>query len=76
MIAPVKKIKRMYKHILEQAGQVNWMAIAALLTFVTVFVVSAVLIFKKDRAFIDRMAAMPLDESDYPTYETTQQYEQ
>jgi len=55
----------MFKYILETAGNINWMAIAALLTFVTIFLVSTVVILRRDRAFIDRMAHMPLEDN-YP----------
>lgn len=51
----------MYKHILETAGNINWMAIAALLTFVTVFLVSAILVFSKDKQFIHKMANLPFE---------------
>jgi hypothetical protein len=53
----------MYKYILEEAGNINWMAISALLTFVTVFLVSAVMAFKSSPAYIDKMANMPLDDA-------------
>ena len=39
------------------------MAIAALLTFVAVFVVGAVVAFRAEPAFIDKMANLPLDDS-------------
>jgi len=52
----------MYKHILQSAGNINWMAIGALLTFFTVFVVSAILVFKKESSYLKRMSEMPLDK--------------
>ena len=55
----------MFKHILESAGNINWMAISALITFAVIFMVSVVLVFKHNPAYIDRMASMPLDDS-YP----------
>lgn len=51
----------MYKYILEQAGNINWMALFALLTFMFVFVVSAVVAFTKNSKQIQYMAEMPLD---------------
>jgi len=60
----------MYKHILESAGNINWMAISALLTFFTVFVLAAVLAFKKDPAYIEKMSSMPLDDADSSTSKT------
>ncbi|MCB0570215.1 MAG: hypothetical protein KDC66_10645 [Phaeodactylibacter sp.] len=53
----------MFKYILESAGNINWMAISALLTFIVIFMVSAVLAFKRDPAYINKMANMPLDDS-------------
>ena len=52
----------MYKYILEGAGDINWMAIFALLTFFWIFSVSAITIFLKKKTFIDHMAQLPLDE--------------
>ncbi|MCB0636060.1 MAG: hypothetical protein KDC54_05560 [Lewinella sp.] len=53
----------MYKHILESAGNINWMAIFALLTFFFLFTISAVVIFTKRKSYIDHMAALPLDDN-------------
>ena len=53
----------MYKHILEGAGNINWMAIFALLTFFLLFVISAVAIFGRSKAYIDKMANMPMDDA-------------
>ncbi|MCR9102953.1 MAG: hypothetical protein NXI25_23575 [bacterium] len=53
----------MFKYILEGAGNINWMAIASLLTFMAVFLVSAMMAFRSKPAFIDKMANMPLDDS-------------
>jgi hypothetical protein len=52
----------MYKYILEGAGDINWMAIFALITFFIVFVMAAMLIIRSDKAFINKMAHMPLDD--------------
>lgn len=52
----------MYKYLLESAGSINWMAISALLTFLTVFVVSAVLVLRKDKTFIQKMANLPFED--------------
>jgi hypothetical protein len=51
----------MYQHILKNAGNINWMAIGALLTFFTIFVVSAILILKKESSYLKKMSEMPLD---------------
>lgn len=58
----------MFKYILETAGNIHWMAIAALLTFLAVFIVSTAVILKRDRAFIDRMAHLPLEDG-YSEYD-------
>jgi hypothetical protein len=60
----------MYKHILESAGNINWMAISALLTFFTIFVLAAILAFKKDPAYIEKMSSMPLDDAHSSTSKT------
>lgn len=51
----------MYKHILASAGDINWMAIFALLTFFWLFTISAITIFRKKKSFIDHMSNLPLD---------------
>ena len=38
------------------------MAIGALITFFTVFVVSVILAFKKDSSYLKKMSEMPLDK--------------
>jgi hypothetical protein len=55
----------MYKYILESAGNINWMAVFALLTFFFIFVISAYAILVKSKAYVDKMAHMPLEDS-YP----------
>ncbi|GLR17184.1 hypothetical protein [Portibacter lacus] len=50
----------MYKYILEAAGNINWMALFALLTFMIVFIVSAVLILTKNTNTIKHIAELPL----------------
>ncbi|MEM1121895.1 MAG: hypothetical protein AAGJ18_15695 [Bacteroidota bacterium] len=54
----------MYKYILEGAGDINWMAIFALVTFFWIFSVSAITIFLKKKSFIDHMAHLPLEQED------------
>lgn len=53
---------KMYKYILEQAGNINWMAIFALLTFMFIFITSVVVVFFKSKKSMDRMANLPLEE--------------
>ncbi|WP_235296417.1 hypothetical protein [Portibacter marinus] len=50
----------MYKYILESAGNINWMALFALLTFMFVFIVSAILIFTKNKKTIQHISHLPL----------------
>lgn len=52
----------MYKYILEQAGNINWMALFALLTFVFIFTTSLVLVFRHNKQYIDHMSGLPLDD--------------
>lgn len=52
----------MYKYILAEAGNINWMAIFALLTFFILFVMSAVLIMRRNGAYIEKMSHLPLEE--------------
>ena len=52
----------MAKYILEGAGNINWMAIFALITFLTVFSVGAWLALRKDSQAIKHMERLPLDD--------------
>ena len=52
----------MYKYILESSGNINWMALFALITFFTVFLISTYLVLRKDKDYLEKMAALPLDE--------------
>lgn len=52
----------MYKYIIAEAGNINWMAIFALVTFFFLFLMSAVLVFRRNDAFIEKMSSLPLDE--------------
>lgn len=55
----------MYKYILETAGNLNWMALFALLTFVFIFSLAIVLVFAKSNEEIDRVANLPLEDSEF-----------
>jgi hypothetical protein len=52
----------MYKYILEAAGNINWMAVMSLVTFMTVFVISSLLILRKNNSHISHMAHLPLED--------------
>ena len=56
----------MYKYLLETAGNINWMALFALLTFMFVFVTAAILVFRKSTDQLNHIASLPLEE-DYTT---------
>ena len=50
----------MYKYLLEAGANINWMALFALLTFMFVFIASAILILTKNTKTIKHIAALPL----------------
>jgi len=52
----------MYKYILESAGNINWMAVFSLLTFLTVFLLAVVLVLRRSDDHIQHMASLPLDD--------------
>ncbi|MBK9152197.1 MAG: hypothetical protein IPM26_14970 [Saprospiraceae bacterium] len=52
----------MYKYILESAGNINWMAIFALLTFFTIFLMSIWLVFRDSKEYIQKMEHLPLED--------------
>ena len=57
------KNNTMFKYILANGHEsVNWMAIFALITFVSIFVISAIAIFVKSNAHISHMESLPLDD--------------
>lgn len=66
----------MYKYILQGAGSINWMAISALLTFVTVFMVSAIMAFRSPRLYLNKMSNLPLEDSNLQTPETDLHHEE
>ncbi|HPK10092.1 MAG TPA: hypothetical protein P5235_12200 [Saprospiraceae bacterium] len=52
----------MFKYILDSAGNINWMAIFSLLTFMFIFSLGVWLVFKKDKKTIDYVANIPLHD--------------
>jgi cbb3-type cytochrome oxidase subunit 3 len=52
----------MYKYILETAGNINWMALFSLITFLSVFLLAIVLVFRRSDEHIRHMASLPLDD--------------
>ncbi len=54
----------MFRYLIQsQTHDLNWMAIFALVTFFTIFLVAIWLVLVRDRAFYDHMASLPLDDS-------------
>jgi hypothetical protein len=52
----------MYKYILQTAGNINWMAVFALMTFFFVFLMSVYLAFVKDAKSLQHIADLPLSD--------------
>jgi len=57
----------MYKYILESAGNINWMAVFALMTFFFIFSMSIYLAFVKDKKSLQHIADLPLND-DTPSH--------
>ena len=53
----------MYKYILEGAGDISLLALIPLTLFVIVFLVALVRTMIRNNNYIDRMANLPLDDS-------------
>lgn len=51
----------MAKYILEQAGNIDWMALFALITFFGIFTLSLILIFFGNKQQYQRLAELPLE---------------
>lgn len=54
----------MAKYILESAGNVNWMALFALLTFMFIFLTAVYMVLMDNKAFVQKMENLPLDGGD------------
>ena len=65
----------MYKYLLESSGNINWMALFALITFVAIFIIGSVNILRRDTAFIDKMANLPLEDNQTAHSETDDRHE-
>ena len=65
----------MFKYILEGIGHINLLAILSLLTFVAMFVIGAVTIFRRKPEFIDKMSNLPLEDTAITSNETTTDHE-
>ena len=51
----------MYKYILEQAGDINWMAVFALCTFFFIFITAVIMIWRRTDEHIRHMSHLPLE---------------
>ncbi|MFQ5448510.1 MAG: hypothetical protein ACE5FF_16410 [Saprospiraceae bacterium] len=54
----------MYKYILESVEKMNWLAVACLVLFFSIFILSTVWIMTRKKDFIDRMSNMPLEDDE------------
>lgn len=54
----------MAKYILESAGNINWMAMFALITFMSVFLTGVYLVVTDNKNFINKMKNLPLEGGD------------
>ncbi len=54
----------MYKYILQSVENINWLAVASLIIFFVIFVVSAMWAFMSKKEFIDKMSKLPLDNEE------------
>ncbi len=52
----------MYKYILEQAGEINWLGTVPLVLFVLFFTIVTIRVIRRDKKFINKMAQLPLEE--------------
>lgn len=52
----------MFKYILQNAGDINWLAVMALVLFFAIFLFDSVWILTKKKDYVDRVSRLPLDE--------------
>ena len=52
----------MYKYILQSVENINWLAVASLVIFFIIFVVSVLWAFMSKKEYVDKMANLPLEE--------------
>jgi hypothetical protein len=53
----------MYKHILERAGDIDWMALGPLLLFFVFFMVISIFAIRQKKEFVDKMSNLPLEDN-------------
>ncbi len=59
-----KHKSNMYKYILQSVENINWLAVASLVIFFVIFIISALWAFLSKKEFVDRMANMPLEDDE------------
>ncbi len=64
----------MFKYLLE-GNNINWMAIFALVTFFVIFLVSTIVVLGRNKAYTDKMANLPLEDSNPVNNEKSNDYE-
>lgn len=52
----------MYKYILQGAGDINWMAIVALVLFFAIFLFGSIWIISRKKDYVDKISRLPLDD--------------
>lgn len=53
----------MFKYILQNAGDIQWLALFPLILFFLVFVFAMIMTMLKNKKYIDRMANLPIEEN-------------
>ncbi len=52
----------MFKYILQNAGNINWLAIFSLVLFFAVFLFGTVWIMSRKKDYVDKVSRLPLDD--------------
>lgn len=52
----------MFKYILQNEGDINWLAIVALVLFFAIFLLSTVWVITRKKDYVDKVSRLPLDE--------------
>ena len=63
----------MVKYILQSAGEINWMALFALITFFALFLIGSWTVIGRNKEFVKKMASLPLEEEHSLNQETPKQ---
>jgi hypothetical protein len=52
----------MFKYILQGAGDINWMAILALVLFFVIFLFGSIYILSRKKDYVEKVSRLPLDD--------------